>query len=1515
MAQDLLFELQRRGIRLRVVDGRLDVLAPAGTLTPELRDELRLQRNSLVALLHRAGSGEEWTELVPRPEHRHEPFPLTDIQHAYWVGRNSAVELGGVATHLYLELERTGLDPQRLCQSLRVVIERHDMLRAVIQPDGRQRVLPEVPPYEIAVGDLRGLDAPARLAEITRVRGEMAHQVLRTDRWPLFDIRASRLDDDRLRLHVSLDVLILDGLSLYVLFQEWRRCYEDPDRTLAPPRLSYRDYVLYEESLRDGSRYTSAEKYWLARLDTLPLAPALPLATQPAQLPRTEFTRHTARLSRDRWDAVKRIARRYGVTYSVVLMTAFADVLRLWSTQQSFTLNVTLFNRPRVHPEIDQIIGDFTALNMLEVPAGADDSFTARARRLQQQLAQDLEHAAYSGVRVLRERARRLGGGPAAAMPVVFTGALALAADGEDPAEGIRFFGEQVYGISQTPQVWLDHQVAEDRGELVFNWDAVAALFPDGLLDDMFGVYCGVLDRLSRDEDAWDVAGPLVSLPSWQLAERGQANDSAADIPARTLCELVEEQAARDPYATAVISPDGRFTYRELVDQAHRLAGRLLALGAARNLLVGVVMDPGREQVAAVLGVVSSGAAYLPIDPQWPAARRDQLLAQGGVRLVVTTPRLRDELAWPPDIRLVTFADTEVGVADSGPPASAPSPSDLAYVIFTSGSTGQPKGVMIDHRGAANTVQDINRRFEVGPGDRVLALSALSFDLSVYDIFGTLAAGGAVVLPAPAGVHDPTHWSDLVERHGVTIWNSVPALMQAWLAAHPPAAAAPGLKLRLVLLSGDWSPVTLPDGIRARYPATRVVSLGGATEASIWSVYYQIAEVPPEWTSIPYGKPLANQTLHVYDERLEPCPVWTAGEIYIGGTGVAKGYWADPDRTAERFITHPRTGDRLYRTGDLGRYLPGGDIEFLGRQDLQVKLNGYRIELGEIAATLRRQAGVADAIVGVDTNPVTGRRHLVAHVVPATGAGKPAPAPDTSAAWHQVIDEGGSELRSGLVDLAADLRAYRAVWRAIEEFCPAIMARTLARLGEFGTAGQTTTAADIVARHGLKPGYRGLVDQWLSVLADSGVLSPGEHAGQYRCEQALDRRRLDAEVREAFSALDAHGGQRVIVDYLRSSADNQVAMLRGAVSPLQLLLPDGNPEITEALYATNPASHLHNRIAARVVGAFVDRLPAARRVRILEVGAGIGATTAQVLPGLPVGRVHYSFTDVSAYFTERAKLRFRAYPCVDYGLFDVDREPSSQGFPPGSADLIVAANVLHDAKDLDRTLRQLRSVLAPGGVLLLIEGTANSLIQMVSVGFIEGLGNYQDQRTLPLLSVPQWHSRMESAGFVRFASIPDGEAATDVHVQHVILGGAPDDQPRPRPEALREALEGLLPDYLVPRHYVVVDAMPLSANGKVDRSALPSPWRDAAPEERVAPRTETERWLFEIWCEALGRDDFGIEDNFFELGGDSLHAVRILGRLRDELSIQDSADEGLQMLFDFPTIAELATALPDRVGS
>jgi amino acid adenylation domain-containing protein/non-ribosomal peptide synthase protein (TIGR01720 family) len=1505
--------------------------------------------------------------ITPAPEQRHRPFPLNDIQQAYWVGRSGAFELGNVATHSYQEIMFAALDLERLNHAVQRLIERHDMLRAIVLPDGQQQILAQVPPYRIAVADLRGADPQAQAAELERLRRRMSHQVLPPDQWPLFEIRAALLDEQRVRLHLSIDLLIMDAWSSLIVMRELAELYHDPDLALAPLELSFRDYLLAEAAIRDSQLYTRAQAYWWARLPSLPPPPELPLARNPATIAHPRFVRRNARLEPDIWGRLKQRARRVGVTPSALLLTAFAEVLTVWSKSRRFTINQTLFHRLPLHPQVDQLVGDFTSVTLLMIDHSATESFAERMRRCQAQLWEDLDHRYISGVRVLRELARMRGATPTALMPVVFTSTLSLATLDRAARAGLAELGEVVYGISQTPQVWLDHQVSEQAGALVFNWDAVEELFPSGLLDDMFGAYCRLLGRLA-DEDALWRAPMRQLLPAAQLEQRAAVNATETNLPRGTLHGLFAAQAARTPDAISVVfdfqdtgisgrtTDDGsvfsvqrpastaRLTYAEIARRSGLLARWLRRRGAQPNALVAVVMEKGWEQVVGVLGILQSGAAYLPVDPSLPQERLWYLLEHGQVCLALTQSWLDQRLSWPAQVErlCVDRADHDAFAEDA--PAPAQRPADLAYVIYTSGSTGAPKGVMIDHRGAVNTILDVNQRFGVGPADRVLALSALSFDLSVYDIFGTLAAGGSIVFPDAASLRDPAHWTALMAREQVTIWNTVPALMEMLVEYSAGRSERCLGALRLVLLSGDWIPLGLPDQIKALAERAEVIGMGGATEASIWSILYPIASVHPDWKSIPYGRPMANQHFYVLNQALEPCPVWVPGQLYIGGVGLALGYWRDPAKTVERFVPNPFGGERrttndeeaddgrrmtddrrtrLYKTGDMGRYLPDGMIEFLGRDDFQVKIQGHRIELGEIEAALSQHPDVLAAlVVAAPSAPTSARtagekKHLAAYVVPKRDnrAAQPGQASSQGLAaharWDMLVAAG--RLQAGRI--AAEIQQIAAVKRALDDWSIAAICRTLTSLGIYTQPQEQHSRDELLARLGILPRYRSLLGRWLSVLEEAGLLQHGER------DSFVGPRPLRADTLDALweavrrSAEISETSVERLLEYIQHSARQLPALLTGAADPLELLFPAGSWEIAESLYQFNPEARQLNEIAGSVLQAIAHTWPD-RRLRILEIGAGTGGTTASLLPVLPPEQTSYTFSDVSAFFTNQARRKFQSYAFVQYRLMDIDRDPLEQGYEPHGYDLIVAANVLHDARNIRDALRRVRSLLAPHGLLLLLEGTRNSPIQLITTRFIEGLNRFDDERlhaNLPLLSVEQWHAALDDSGFSACATFPESGPAAEVLGQRVLVAQAPATteaqqatSARPLESAeLRGFLRQKLPEYMLPASFTLLDALPLSSNGKVDRTALPLPDQLATTQdiELVPPRTPAERILAEIWAEVLGVAQVGIHNNFFALGGDSILGIQVSARAHQA---------GLALtprhVFLFQTIAELAAA-------
>ncbi|WP_053685974.1 non-ribosomal peptide synthetase [Streptomyces sp. IGB124] len=927
------------------------------------------------------------TELLPARADSAASFPMTETQQALMIGRGEAVEMGGIGCYGYFEWERADLDPERFADAWRKVVARHDMLRAIGGTDGTQWVPSDPLPFAIPVVDLTGLSAEAAREHLAALREEMSHVVFPVGSWPLFDLRIVRLGgpENLGRVHLGIDLQVLDASSAFqVLFPELVDLYEDPDAELPEPGIGFAEYARWRaDALPHTEAFRAARDYWVQRVPTLPPAPSLPTGGPAGDTGEVRFDRREHRLSPADWQRFTERAHGAGLTPSVLLTAAFAEVVRAWAEESDFTINYPVFQRPAVHPDITGVLGDFTNAVMLAAD-GSGATFLDRAHALRDQLARDVEHGSFNGVRVLRELTRLHGVGAQAGMPVVVTSLL------DYPVRRpVTDLGREVYSISQTPQVTLDVQLRELAGELRVIWDFVDGAFAPGFVDAAFGVYVDLLARLTDDPDSLHTAR-FDLIPPAERELRRQVNDTSGQIPYTTLHELFARQADLTPDAEAVVDASGRrLSYAELASYAWRIGHTLREHGAAPGELVAVVMEKGWEQYAAVYGILASGAAYLPLDASVPAERLRRLLAEAKVDRILTQSSLDSRISWPPTARRYRVdKDFETGAATR--PDTAQTPADLAYTIFTSGSTGEPKGVMVDHIGVVNLIRDVAERFEVGARDRLLAISGLHFDASIYDVFGVLTQGGTVVVPRPFEHAEPDVWADLVQAEQVTLWNSVPVLMELLVGEaevrERRGGGRPLESLRLSVLSGDWIPLTLPDRLRAQSPRIQVVGSGGPTETICWSLFQPIGEVDPSWTSIPYGKPITNQRYYIVDGASYERPLGVVGEMAVASdVGLALGYWNDAERTASRFVRLPETGERAYLTGDLGRYLPDGSIEILGRDDFQVKIQGHRIELGEIEAVLRQDAEVEAAVV-VAPASAHGVRRLHAFVVAGPGS-------------------------------------------------------------------------------------------------------------------------------------------------------------------------------------------------------------------------------------------------------------------------------------------------------------------------------------------------------------------------------------------------------------------------------------------------------------------------------------------------------------------------------------------------
>ncbi|MDV2992195.1 MAG: D-alanine--D-alanyl carrier protein ligase [Chroococcidiopsis sp. SAG 2025] len=1493
----LLSHLSQQGIKLSTNGDLLEVDAPKGVLTPELRNSLAQYKAEILLLLRQSDVNTSSTDLptiVPAPDWRYEPFPLTDMQHAFWVGRSGVFELGHVANHGYYEIEAHNLDFERLNWALQQLIDRHDMLRAVVLPDGRQQILKQVPAYQIEVLDLAGQDEAFVKSQLEEIRDRLSHQVLPADKYPLFEFRVTRWDGGRVRLHVSYDLQVFDAWSLFRLFDEWFQLYQNPQIELPPLELSFRDYVLAEQALQKTQLYERSQEYWLNRLDSIPPAPDLPLAQNPSAIKQHRCRRYAGRLERREWQQLKRRAAQAGLTPSGVLLAAFAEILTVWSKNPQFTINLALFNRLPLHPQVNDILGDFSSVTLLTVENSTPEPFTHRAVRLQKQLWQDLEHRYFSGVRVTRELARRKGTAPSA-MPVVFTSTLGFGAIGQETLTFSRF-GELVYGISQASQAWMDVQVWEEKEILTFNWDVVEELFPEGLIADMFGAYCRLLEQLATSESVWQETSRKL-IPPTQLAQRDAINATDAPISNELLHTLFAAQVSARANATAIVSPQRNLTYQELSELSNALGHKLRSLGATPNKLVALVMEKGWEQIVAVMSILAAGAAYVPIDPELPQERLFYLLENSEAEIVLTQSWLNEKLEWLPGLQRLCVDKEELAIAQPLQPIQ--SPDDLAYVIYTSGSTGLPKGVMVTHRNVVNVVVHTNQRFNVSPQDRILALTALNHDLSVYDIFGLLSAGGTIVIPDASRVKDPSHWNELMAREKVTLWNSVPAMMEMLVDYVEQQSGMLPEGLRLAILGGDWLPVSLPNRLKALAAGVQILSIGGPTETTIWNIGYPIQEVDPEWKSIPYGQPMANSKYYILNEALEDCPIWVPGQMYCAGVQLAKGYWRNEDKTRENFITHPRTGDRLYRTGDLGRYLPNGNIKFLGRLDFQIKLRGYRIEAGEIEAVLIQHPAIrAAAIAKVEQG---GNSYLTAHLVPEpdrTSALFELESIDAAHArqvWQSLVTAGGQAPQnfwqadtqdvSDLLQSLGRLHAYSAC-------------RAFKYLGVYGSPREKHSVNDLLSRCRIVPRYRRWLYRALKAMVEAGWLQQEDEVFASAAGLPdVNLSELQAECRTKLS-------QVLLFDEFESNwldfaSENLADVITEKVKAAEIYVGEDIPLIYQKMFPDC------NRIVKEVIQELVRMRSPQKPLRILEVGAGLGTTTVHVLPLLPPDTT-YVYTDISNYFLQNAKKNFAAYPFVTYDLYDLEKSPQAQGYAPHSFDVVIAASVLHDTRYIDKTLHHLRSLLAPAGLLVAIEQTKFQQFFDLNMGLQQGFDVFEDEvrQVHPLLSGEQWQQMLAKSGFIDSVILTQPGSVSQCLGFEVFVAQSPLSIQQFQSSLLRNYLQQKLPEYMVPAVYTLMDALPLSENGKVDRRALPKQAITLAS-AYLAPQSEIEQKIATVWQEVLELEKVGVNDNFFDIGGDSLLITKLYSKLQ-KLLPDEIRSISLIDLFKYSTIATLA---------
>ncbi len=1457
---------------------------------------------------------------------------------------------------------RGRLDTGALAAALDGLVGRHEALRtafvrrgdAVVQqvrPDGRAEVrhldLSAEPPESLAAAVERAVVAEARRP--FRLDGPD----------PLLRALVVRLGDDDHALALTTPHAVSDGWSVSVLTRELGEAYaarcrgETPE--LPPLPVQYADVAAWQRQRTAGPTLDRLLAYWRDQLGgDLPVLD-LPRDASAGEGEGTAGATRPFSLDAPTTAALRALATGERASLFMGLLAAFAGLLHRYTGQDDLLVGTPIANRTT--PEAEGVVGFLVNALVLRVDVGGAPTF-----------------------RDLLRRARAVALGAYAHQDLPF----------ERLVEDLQ--PERTLARSPLFQVWLALQNTPDAA-LVLDGLAVAPMPVDnGTAKFDLSLHLHVrdgglagfaefrtarfsaeaMDRLLRHFARFVAAAvaapdaPIADLAVLSPTDRQRllalgTGPAAAYPPAATLWSLFAEQAAAAPQACALDMADGQDprTFAQLLAEATVVAAGLARHGVGRGDRVGVVAVRSPEMVAALLGTLALGAAYVPLDPDAPPARLRGLASDAGLARVLAPRRADLPLAEaiglgpaPLVVESLLGPDPDRAGAEPPPSASGPRPTDAAYVLYTSGSTGRPKGVVVEHRSVVNRVLWQQDALGLRPGDGVLHKTPLSFDVSVWEVFWPLVCGGRLVVAQPGGHRDPSYLAGVLARSAVAFCHFVPPMLRAFLGDDAPLRGATAL--RGVVCSGE---ALAPDLVASFYrtareagletgpgDGVRLHNLYGPTEAAVDVTHWPCPPGEAAPLAVPIGRAVSNTRVYVADGNGRLAPEGAAGELWIGGVQVARGYLGRDALTARQFVPDPfaapaEPGARVYRTGDLVRWRSDGTLAFLGRRDGQVKIRGQRIETGEVEAALRACPGVADAAVTA-REVDAGDRRLVAYVVPDPEALAAAPEAEGEqvAGWGGVFDDAyasgagvGGDAAPGF-DTASWVSSYTGLPVGADEMST-WRDGTLARLRALGPrrvleVGCGTglllvpLAPETDVYHGTEISHAALASLARTVAADGRL----GHV-------TLERRAADD-----VAGLGAHGGpfDLVVINSVAQYFPSLDYLLRVVEGALGVLAPGGTVFVGDLRHA-GLARAFHASVAlARAPGDLetadlrrsVDR--AVREEEELLVDPALWPALRARFPALTrvetdwrrghdgseMTRFRYDATLRTATATVVAptvrELRGGGPDVLGDAATLLASQPEGLrvvAVPNGRVAEAVAAVAALDRSGAPATLAKLRPEVAAAareaGALdpeaFWALGERAGYRTAVSPSAHGGAGAFDVTFARPdrPLASPEPD-----------APRADGAPSLDALASRPLVGRFA----RRLAPTLRARLAETLPDAMVPSQFVLLDRLPLTTSGKLDRRALPDPEADGpSATAYVAPATATEQAVAAVWADVLGRDRVGAADNFFDLGGHSLLGMQAVARLRGALG----QALPLRILFEAQTVAAFSAcvdALRDASG-
>lgn len=1414
-------------------------------------------------------------------------------------------------------LNRTAVE-----QTLNEIVRRHETLRTTFQViDGgpMQVVSPElrVTVPEIDLRDAPLHQRPARIADLT---AEQARQIADISRDPLIRTTLLRVGANEDVLILSLHHIACDGWSLGLLVFELTAMYaafaSGRRPTLPDLRIQYADYALWQREWLSGDVLSGQLEYWKTQLADLPI---LQLPTDRPRPPTQSYRGATFEFVVDdqTYAALKAFSQSEGVSLFMALLAAFETLLHRYTGQDDIVVGVPISSRN--HPDLAPIIGFFVNTLVMRTRIAGDPTIRQFVSEVRETALQAYGHQDVPFEKLVEELQPERDVSRNPLYQTVFQLFSALKADGFAP--------DQVLDVHRVDTGFSKFDLRVDLLERATRLDGYfeysTDLFDRATIERMAAHFVRLLRAMVANPD-----GRLSELRMMSDAETTRIvvdwNRTDAPRPCACVHELFEAQVQHAPAAVAVECERAELTYAALNDQANRLAHGLQARGAGPGVPVVVYMTRCHDWVAAMLAVWKAGGVYTPIDPDYPIDRVRWMLEDCGASIVLTrralADALRDRLPRPAALLAIEDLTVELAAMPAVNPRLPVALGDIAYIIYTSGSSGRPKGVMLRHDGLSNVATAQQQMLRVGAASRVLQSSSISFDASIFEVLMAVASGGRLCI-APPDLPSGAPLADYLEAQRIGIAVFSPSLL-----ATLPSDSLPALQT--IATAGEACPAAL---VRSWSPGRRFLNLYGPTEATIWST---IAESSAKDERPAIGKPIRNTSTYVLDRNRHPVPIGVMGEIYIGGIGLAAGYLNQPDLTRDRFIdvdmrvpgseTRAANPQRLYRTGDLGRFLPDGNLEFLGRIDAQVKLRGFRIELGEIESSLTDLASVRDAAVLLRED-VPGEKRIVAYVTRA-GA-EPARDEDVSAewefervaSWKRLYDESYAQAPA-----AADPTFNIAGWNSSYTGLPIPEREMLEQVD-----GTVRKLKDLSAARILEIGCgSGLLLFRLAGGCDQYVGTDFSGASLEYVRTHLDRMphvelveccadELDEAVPGVFDLVLLNSVAQYFPSggYLERVLEAALAKVRsgghlfiGDVRSLPLLATFHGGVELERSNAGRTTADVRDRIRQRIAEESELVIDPRWFVQFQRSHPGVQRVTIEPRRG----RLHNELTkfryDVTFAVGDDANAgvpaQMLSWSDLD-GLSDLQRRLHSltgalvvRDVPNARIEREAQAVALLESGACPRTVGELRRAVnamprhgvEPEDVWQLADG-GDCEIHVVAAA--SGHADRYDVIARPRTSMPPI---VADAALRDEAHVDEPDALVNVP-----FGQSRDDR---WTATLRAALQTRLPAHMIPSTFVVLDEMPLTTSGKLDRRSLPAPdrRRPALPQTLVTARTPIEQAIAAIWQELLGVEKVGMDDNFFDLGGHSLLLVQlhreVVSRLGVGVAVMD--------LFRYPTISAFA---------